>query len=239
MTRTTQVCLFDMDGVVRHWDPRHAMEAEAACGLPVGALRGVAFAVPEYEASLRGEVTYADWCSATRCEVAARYPSSAAALAVDRWQADKGSVDPDVVSLIRRTRRLVPVGLLSNAHDALSSDLRCLGLDRLFDLVICSAEIGLTKPDLAVYRESARMFNVPPAACFFTDDTTANVLAARQLGIDAELFTDAASLAAQLERRLPPSASRRGTSTRRRPADMHGHVGVRSARPSEREVDED
>lgn len=203
MTRTIHVCLFDMDGVVRQWDPRPAMDAEAACGLPVGALRAAAFSVPEYEASLRGEATYADWCSATRCELASQYPGAAAALAVDRWQADKGVVDLDVVALIRRTRRLVPVGLLSNAHDALSSDLRHLGLDGLFDLVICSAEVGLVKPDLAVYRESARGFGVPPTACFFTDDNLANVLAARQAGIDAELFTDAASLAAQLERRLP------------------------------------
>lgn len=203
MTRTTQVCLFDMDGVVRQWDPRPAMDAEAAYGLPVGALRAVAFAVPEYEASLRGEATYADWCSATRRQLASQYPRAAAALAVDGWQADKGVVDPDVVSLIRRTRRLVPVGLLSNAHDALPSDLRYLGLDGLFDVVICSAEVGLVKPDLAVYRESARRFDVSPAGCFFTDDNLANVQAARQAGIDAEQFTDAAGLAAQLERRLP------------------------------------
>lgn len=204
MTRATRVCLFDMDGVVRQWDPRHAIEAEAACGLPVGTLRTVAFSVPEYEASLRGEVTYADWCSATRSELAARYPRVATATAVDRWQADKGVVDPDIVSLIRLARRLVPVGLLSNAHDALSSDLRFLGLDGLFDEVICSAEVGLVKPDLAVYRESARRFDVSPADCFFTDDTLDNVLAARQAGIDAELFTDAASLATRLERRLSP-----------------------------------
>lgn len=204
MTRDAQVCLFDMDGVVRHWDPRHAMEAEAACGLPVGALRTVAFSIPEYEASLRGEITYADWCSATKRELAAQYPRSTAVPAVDRWQADKGVVDPEVVALIRLTRRLVPVGLLSNAHDALSSDLRYLGLDGLFDVVLCSAEVGLVKPDLAVYRESARRFDVSPADCFFTDDTLDNVLAARQAGIDAELFTDAASLATRLERRLSP-----------------------------------
>lgn len=202
MTRTTRVCLFDMDGVVRLWHPRHASQAEAAGGLPPGALRLVAFSIPEYDASLHGECTYADWCAATRRELASRYPGSDAALAVDRWQADKGSVDPDVVSLVRRVRRLVPVGLLSNAHDALSSDLRHLGLDGLFDLVICSADVGLVKPDPAVYLESARRFGVSPADCFFTDDTMANVSAARQVGIDAELFTNAAGLAAQLEHRL-------------------------------------
>ncbi|HEX3815555.1 MAG TPA: HAD-IA family hydrolase [Mycobacteriales bacterium] len=202
-----QVCLFDMDGVVRQWEPRHAMEAEAASGLPVGALRGAAFSIPEYDASLRGEVTFADWCAATRRELAMRFPHSATALAVDRWQADKGAVDHAVVSMIRRTRRLVPVGLLSNAHDALPSDLRDLGLDDLFDEVICSAEVGLVKPDLALYRESARRFDVSPADCFFTDDTPVNVLAARRAGIDAELFTDAADLSAQLQRRLPLAVS--------------------------------
>jgi putative hydrolase of the HAD superfamily len=198
-----RVCLFDMDGVVRQWEPRHARAAEAASGLPVGVLRAVAFSIPEYGASLRGEVTFADWCAATRRELAVQYPHAATALAVDRWQADKGAVDHAVIAMIRRTRRLVPVGLLSNAHDALPSDLRELGLDALFDVVICSAEVGLIKPDLALYRESARRFAVSPADCFFTDDTPVNVVAARRAGFDAELFTDAAGLAAQLERRLP------------------------------------
>jgi putative hydrolase of the HAD superfamily len=203
MTPTTRVCLFDMDGVVRQWEPRHALEAEAACGLPVGALRAVAFSIPEYRASLHGEVTFAQWCSATQRELARQYPDSAAALAVARWQADKGSVDAEVVSMIRRTRQFVPVGLLSNAHDALSCDLQYLGLTGLFDVVICSTEVGLSKPDLRLYLESARMFNVAPADCFFTDDQLVNVLAARQAGLDAELFTDAANLGTQLERRLP------------------------------------
>jgi putative hydrolase of the HAD superfamily len=203
MTPTTRVCLFDMDGVVRQWEPCHALEAEAACGLPVGALRSAAFSIPEYRASLYGQVTFAEWCSATGRALAQRYPDSAAALAVDRWQADKGRVDPDVVSTIRRTRRLVPVGLLSNAHDALSSDLRDLGLAELFDVVICSAEVGRIKPDLELYRESARRFKVAPADCFFTDDQPVNVLAAQQAGMDAELFRDATGLAGQLERRLP------------------------------------
>lgn len=203
MTPAIRVCLFDMDGVVRQWEPRHALAAEASCGLPVGALRAAAFSIPEYGASLRGEISFADWCSATSRELAVRYPNSAAALAVDKWQADKGLVDPDIVSMIRRARQFVPVGLLSNAHDALSADLEYLGLTGLFDLVICSAEMGLSKPDLALYRETARMFNVAPADCFFTDDQLVNVRAARQAGIDAELFTGAADLAAQLESRLP------------------------------------
>jgi putative hydrolase of the HAD superfamily len=203
MTPAIRVCLFDMDGVVRQWEPRHALAAEASCGLPVGALRAAAFSIPEYGASLRGEISFADWCSATVRELESRYPDSAAARAVDRWQADKGVVDPEVVSIIRRTRRLMPVGLLSNAHDALSSDLEFLGLGDLFDLVICSAEVGLVKPDPVLYRECARLFNVSPAECFFTDDTGGNVVVARQVGIDAELFTGAAQLAAQLELRLP------------------------------------
>lgn len=203
MSPATQVCLFDMDGVVRQWEPRHALAAEASCGLPAGALRAVAFSVPEYAASLRGEVTFAQWCSATQRALAVRYPRSAAARAVAQWQADKGLVNTDVVAMIRRTRRCVPVGLLSNAHDALSADLEYLGLADLFDLVVCSAEIGLVKPDPAVYRETVRLFNVAPGNCFFTDDRPDNVLAARRAGIDAELFTDAATLAVQLERRLP------------------------------------
>ncbi|MBS45268.1 MAG: haloacid dehalogenase [Nocardioides sp.] len=71
----------------------------------------------------------------------------------------------------------------------------------LFRDVVVSGEVGVAKPDHTVYRLSAERFGHAPEELYFTDDSPRNVEAARACGWDAEVFTDAPTLRAQLERR--------------------------------------
>ncbi|MFI5706823.1 HAD family hydrolase [Kribbella sp. NPDC051620] len=60
------------------------------------------------------------------------------------------------------------------------------------------------KPDEKIYRILLERYDLDPARSFYTDDKDYNVVAARAVGLDAETFTDAATLRAQLrERGLP------------------------------------
>jgi 2-haloacid dehalogenase len=69
--------------------------------------------------------------------------------------------------------------------------------------VVSGAELT-TKPGEKIYRILLERFDLDPARTFYTDDVQANVDGARALGIDAELFTDAATLRRYLrERGLP------------------------------------
>jgi 2-haloacid dehalogenase len=69
--------------------------------------------------------------------------------------------------------------------------------------VVSGAELT-TKPDEKIYRILLERFDLDPARTFYTDDVQANVDGARDLGIDAELFTDAGTLRRHLrERGLP------------------------------------
>jgi putative hydrolase of the HAD superfamily len=76
----------------------------------------------------------------------------------------------------------VRTALLSNSWgDALAYDEALL--DELFDTVVISSEVGLRKPDPAVYELAATRLGLPPSACVFVDDLPGNLKPARALGM--------------------------------------------------------
>ena len=60
--------------------------------------------------------------------------------------------------------------------------------------VTVSGEIGLIKPDRAIYDHHAAAFGIDPAATLFIDDSAGNVEGARAAGWQAVLFTGADAL---------------------------------------------
>jgi 2-haloacid dehalogenase len=66
--------------------------------------------------------------------------------------------------------------------------------------VTVSALVRLVKPDVAIYRRHVEDFGLDPAATLFFDDNPANIEGARAAGWQAELFTDAATIRADLAR---------------------------------------
>ncbi len=64
--------------------------------------------------------------------------------------------------------------------------------------VTVSGDIGLIKPDIAIYETHAKSFDLDPAATIFIDDAPANVEGAKAAGWDAVLFTGAEKLRADL-----------------------------------------
>jgi 2-haloacid dehalogenase len=73
-------------------------------------------------------------------------------------------------------------------------------LDRFRDIVVSGFE-KLYKPDPAIYALAAARFGHAPAQMLFVDDNVDNVVAAHACGWQAHLFTDAATLAADLRAR--------------------------------------
>jgi 2-haloacid dehalogenase len=60
--------------------------------------------------------------------------------------------------------------------------------------VTVSGEIGLIKPDVAIYERHAKDFGLTPEKSIFIDDTMVNVEGARAAGWKAVQFTDAETL---------------------------------------------
>lgn len=78
----------------------------------------------------------------------------------------------------------------------------------LFDTVVISGEVGLRKPDPAIFALAAERLNLPAAACVFVDDLDANVRAAEAAGMTGVHHRDAERTLPRLAELLgvPPSA---------------------------------
>jgi 2-haloacid dehalogenase len=73
-------------------------------------------------------------------------------------------------------------------------------LDRFADIVV-SGEVGVAKPDQAVFTILQRRVARPLEACVFVDDRSDNVLAAAAQGMDAIVYTAPTRLRHELEAR--------------------------------------
>jgi putative hydrolase of the HAD superfamily len=91
--------------------------------------------------------------------------------------------------LIAETRaRGFRVALLSNERRSLRATLERWDLAPLFDCIVISAEVGMRKPDPAIFYHAAEGLALPAGTCVFIDDREGNVLAAREVGMHALRF---------------------------------------------------
>lgn len=102
--------------------------------------------------------------------------------------------------LVRRLHaRGVPLYCLTNfGHDLWARFRPTQPIFDLFEDVIVSGTEQVAKPDPAIYAITEARCGRAGAQLFFTDDNPDNIAAARARGWQAHLFTDAASLEAQL-----------------------------------------
>jgi len=94
--------------------------------------------------------------------------------------------------MVRWSRQLNDAGiktaLLSNMHADLVHHVRTLDWVQAFTVKTFSAEVGLVKPDAAIYEHTLRELGMSPERTVFVDDREPNIRAARSLGICAIQF---------------------------------------------------
>jgi putative hydrolase of the HAD superfamily len=193
-----RAALFDLDGVIRTFDPAHPARVEAAAGLPSGTLHRVAFDAAQVTVAVDGRATFEQWRDAVAEALRKDYGVDGPAVAERFFTVESGSVDPEVLALVREVRSRVPVGLLTNATSRLASELDALALVDEIDVVCNSWELGVAKPDLRVFAVAAERMGVGVTECFFTDDRPENAEAAARAGMVAHHYRDAAHLRAAL-----------------------------------------
>jgi putative hydrolase of the HAD superfamily len=107
-----------------------------------------------------------------------------------------------VLDAARLLRSRYRVALLSNAFPTqrqVIQEQHGLDVDAEFDVYVNSAEVGLSKPDPAIYHLTLDRLGVAPEQAVFLDDSLRNVDAARQLGIRAIHFVQPSVSLAELE----------------------------------------
>lgn len=97
--------------------------------------------------------------------------------------------DPSFPQFAGQIQKKYRLALLSNDLSEWSGRLRKkYDLDRYFDCVIVSGDVGLKKPDPAIYRLLLDRLNRPPSGCIVVDDRVVNLSAAADIGMDTILF---------------------------------------------------
>ena len=110
-----------------------------------------------------------------------------------RYHADE-AINEAVLDLIRKLRGHYKLAILSNAPPDLTRRLADWEMRDLFEVVFCSGDEGMIKPDPAAFKLTIERLGVEPGEAVFIDDTPEHVEAARKLGIQGIIFTTAAAL---------------------------------------------
>ena len=71
--------------------------------------------------------------------------------------------------------------------------------DEIFDAVVISGEVGMRKPEPAIYFHTAELLAVPPSECVFVDDLPSNVQAAVEVGMVGVRFIGVEQAVGELE----------------------------------------
>jgi FMN phosphatase YigB (HAD superfamily) len=179
--------VWDFGGVlVRTEDPSPRRAVERRLGLHPGGLEALVFRSEVGRETALGERTEAELWSWVMGQVGLppdeRPTIEAAFFAGDR-------LDAQLVAYIRRLRPRYLTGLLSNAFLSLRSALKDpFPIGDAFDAIVISAEVGVLKPDPAIYIRILETLGVEPNHAVFIDDFEENCEGARRLGMHALRF---------------------------------------------------
>ena len=100
-------------------------------------------------------------------------------------------IDKDLLIEITGLRREYKMGLLSNFSDDLRPKIdNEWALGSVFDEIIISSEVGLVKPDPAIFNLMLDRLGVKADESVFIDDRIKNIDGAKEMGFHTIFFTD-------------------------------------------------
>jgi epoxide hydrolase-like predicted phosphatase len=117
----------------------------------------------------------------------------------DFWAGDR--LDTELVDHIRRLRPRYQTAIISNSTDALRRSLNeSYPIADAFDLIVCSAEEHVMKPDSKIYERTLQRLKRKAVEAVFIDDSQPNVRAASALGMTTLHFTAGMNVRDELDR---------------------------------------
>jgi putative hydrolase of the HAD superfamily len=179
--------VLDFGGVL--WDMRWdvARELERVHGLPRSSVFETLYRSETWRAIERGVGDPLAWREEAHRALEERAGRSLPPLH-EEWRKAQVAIEANL-DLVRALRRGYTLSILSNADLSLRRRLEQeLGIHQLFDDIVCSAEVGMAKPEAAVFRLACARLGLAAEECAFVDDHEPNVQAAREVGMTALLF---------------------------------------------------
>jgi putative hydrolase of the HAD superfamily len=199
--------IFDVGGVlIRTQDHRPRRALEKKLGLRPWESEEIVFAGSAGTSAQLGKISHEElWQS-----IGSRLQLSEGQLREfrnDFWSGDV--LDTALVSLIRNLQDRYQTAIISNATDDLRRQLReDHQIADAFDLIVCSAEERIMKPNPDIYHRTLSRLQRKPVETIFIDDASENVAAARKIGMHAIHFQEDLALPERLSQlgiRIPES----------------------------------
>jgi epoxide hydrolase-like predicted phosphatase len=120
-----------------------------------------------------------------------------------RYRADE-EINEGVLDVISRLHGNYKLAVLSNSPPGLAHWLADWKLLNFFEVVFCSGDEGIAKPDPNAFELTLERLGLQPDEAVFIDDTREHVEAAQKLGLQGILFTSAKELEEELNLFLVP-----------------------------------
>jgi epoxide hydrolase-like predicted phosphatase len=187
MTSKIKAIIFDMGGVIlrtEDYSPREAIAKKL--GISEVAYEEAVFQSPSAEAATVGKINEREhWNTVWKTlkvstDLQTTYEEAF-------WAGDR--LDQRLVDFLRSQRGTYTTALLSNAwsgaREALTVKNPCLDA---FDVAVFSCEVGLAKPDKAIYRLILEKLGLQAEEAIFLDDNKENIESAAEMGIHAVRF---------------------------------------------------
>jgi HAD superfamily hydrolase (TIGR01549 family) len=188
---------FDFGGVIlQTFDGVDHPGIEQRFGLEPKSLRLMVYRDSRYMDFQVGKCTYDEWVASIRAAMDAQIPEKAADVLQAYFDSDQ-PLNAEMVALVRRLHGRYTLGIISNTVPGMEGRMQERDaaqpagerLVPLFNVRIGSGDVGMAKPDPAIFHHAMELAGVAPAQAVFTDDYNKHADAARGLGMHAFHFT--------------------------------------------------
>ena len=206
--RAIRALIFDYGGVLMRTESQASREQLCRrLGLTLPQLYDLVFEGEDSQLVQLGRMTPDERWERIGQQLGLRSREEALALRREMFAGDV--LDQELVAYIRRLHGRFKTALLSNATLRLVSILRDdLHIEDCFDVIVISAQVGLMKPDPAIYHLTLDRLGVTPQQAVFIDDMPENVAAAMELGMRTIRFSSRDALLKELQPLLEASEPR-------------------------------
>jgi epoxide hydrolase-like predicted phosphatase len=184
---TIKAVYFDLGGVIVRTEFQSPRERLAdRVGLTYEDLDRIVFDSKSAQEATIGKISEDDhWKNVTR---ALHLPLKEKD-AVHKEFFDGDLIDRELVFFIRSLRPKYKTGLISNAWDGLRPYMEREKFADAFDSMTISAEVGVMKPEAAIFQHALDQLGVKPKEAAFLDDFSENVAGCEAVGMHGIHFT--------------------------------------------------
>lgn len=193
--------VFDVGNVFVRWSPQEIVER--CFNLPKGSAESLRraealFHGPLWKSLNRGELTQEEAERAYQVDLGLSAEETKALFfhIMDHLDIIEGTEE---IANRLRTAGYRVFALTDNVHEIVAYLKTRHRFWRVFEGAVVSAEIGILKPDPAIFRHAVETYNLRAEETVFFDDVTANLQGARTIGMEARLFTTPSRCVADLK----------------------------------------